>query len=96
MVRRTADGAIVGHLRYQVSNALRDILTRGWTISAVTTEAGHIFTNPQGHEFAECNIDFTVRIVHQGMVPGLNQALFLLEPLMGQMNDFPYNAPWVG
>lgn len=94
-VRRAADGAMIGHLRYQVSDVLRDVVDRGWTISAVTTEAGHIFTDPQGRDFVECNIDITVRVVRQGMVHNLGTVLFILGPLMGRAHDFPYDAPWI-
>ena len=35
----TANGVMVGHLRYQVADLMQLILAHGWTMSAVTTGA---------------------------------------------------------
>ena len=87
-VLRRADGAMIGHLRYQVADVIEEVLQLGWSVTGTLTAGTTVFTDIFGRAFTECGIEIVLSCDdHQDFY----NVVFLINALQNKTDDYPYD-----
>lgn len=87
-VLRPTDGAMIGHLRYQVADIVQDVIQNGWTATAVLTGSPFTSENQYGEEFRECKIELIMSCNNHH---NFHNVVFLVSALHNKADDYPYD-----